>query len=85
MTETIFTITEIAPIIYKNKENQQEGFTFTCRGCFRKLSGDHTNMVKRFTDKGKAVVREWVAENRCTTCAEKEAREALAWEMKIHS
>ena len=85
MTETVFTITEIAPIIYNNKEDQQEGFTFTCRGCFRKLSGDHTNMVNRFTDKGNSVLVEPVAENICTTCVEKEAREALAWEMKIHS
>jgi len=81
MTETIFTITEIAPIIYKNKEDQQEGFTFICRGCFRKLAGYHTHMVKRSTDNG----LERVAENLCTTCVEKEAREALAWEMKIHS
>ena len=79
------TITAIETFIYKNKENQQEGFTFMCRGCFRKLSGEHANMVKRFTGKGHDRIREQVAENICTTCFEKERREALAWEMKIHS
>ena len=79
------TITAIETFIYKNKENQQEGFAFMCRGCFRKLSGEHAYMMKRFTGEGHDRIRELVAENICTTCVEKEAREALAWEMKIHS